>query len=50
MFSFLIKQTFNKLFQRTLNMARRHGIVVKADGSQPRGREFKPWQRILDGC
>ena len=27
-----------------------HGLVVKADGSWSRGREFKPWHRILDGC
>ncbi len=26
------------------------GLVVKADGSWPRGRGFKPQQRILDGC
>jgi hypothetical protein len=26
------------------------GQVVKADGSYPRGRGFKPQHRILDGC
>ena len=30
--------------------ARSHGLVVKADGSRPRGRGFKPRHRILDGC
>ncbi len=28
----------------------RHDLVVKADGSRPRGCGFKPRQRILDGC
>ena len=28
----------------------RHGLVVKADGSRPRGCGFKPWHRILYGC
>ena len=31
-------------------MARCHGLVVKADGSWPRGRGFKPRHRILYGC
>jgi hypothetical protein len=31
-------------------LARSHGLVVKADGSWSRGREFKPRHRILDGC
>ena len=31
-------------------MARSHGLVVKADGSWPRGCEFKPQHRLLDGC
>jgi hypothetical protein len=31
-------------------MAIGHGLVVKADGSWPRGCGFKPWPRILDGC
>jgi hypothetical protein len=31
-------------------MARSHGLVVKADGSWPRGRGLKPQHRILDGC
>jgi hypothetical protein len=26
------------------------GLVVKADGSRPRGRGFKPWHCIFDGC
>ncbi len=26
------------------------GLVVKADGSRSRGREFEPRHRILDGC
>ncbi len=30
--------------------ARSHGLVVKADGSWSRGREFEPRHRILDGC
>jgi hypothetical protein len=30
-------------------VARRHGLVVKADGSWPRGRRSKPRHRILDG-
>ena len=34
----------------SLEMARSHGPVVKADGSWPRGCEFKPQHRILDGC
>ncbi len=33
-----------------LVMARRHGLVVKADCSCLRGRGFKPRHRILDGC
>jgi hypothetical protein len=31
-------------------MAISHGLVVKADGSWPRGHGFKPRHRILDGC
>ncbi len=34
----------------TIIKARSHGLVVKVDGSWPRGRGFKPRQRILDGC
>jgi hypothetical protein len=30
-------------------LARSHGLVVKADGSWPRGCGFKRWHRILDG-
>jgi len=41
------KLTYNKL---TYNKAGSHGLVVKADGSWPRGRGFKPRHRILDGC
>jgi hypothetical protein len=33
-----------------LTKARRHGLVVKADGSWPRGLGFKPGHSILDGC
>jgi hypothetical protein len=28
-------------------LTRSHGLVVKADGSWPRGHGFKPWHRIL---
>jgi hypothetical protein len=31
-------------------VARNHGLVVKADGSCPRGHGFKPRHRRLDGC
>ncbi len=30
--------------------ARSHGLVVKADGSRPKGCGFKPQHHILDGC
>ncbi len=40
----------NSPIKALLLLARSHGLVVKADGSWPRGRGFKPRHRILDGC
>jgi hypothetical protein len=38
------------IFKHTSPKARSHGLVVKADGSWPRGGGFKPRHRILYGC
>jgi hypothetical protein len=36
--------------KKTIRLARSHDLVVKADGSRPRGHGFKPRHRILEGC
>ena len=37
--------------QKCVNQqASSHGLVVKVDGSQSRGRGFEPRRQILDGC
>ena len=46
----IVKQqcfSYPKMF--SMNAMRSHGLVVKADGLQPRGCEFKPWHGILIG-
>ena len=40
-----MQSSLNKFF----TLAFTHGLLVNADNSKSRGREFKPQHRILDG-
>jgi hypothetical protein len=35
---------------KQIELGKSHGLVVKEDSSQSRGRGFESWHRILDGC